>query len=278
MAIRRALIAVGISMGCAGAPPVAPVAPEALQAERLAITDQTLSGFTAEARFELTNTGETPMQITGATYDLTMDGKPLTAGQMDLDQTASPGAIVSLRVPVSAEVVHNGDELKAMVARGDSPIPLLMKGTIKTSQGGTQSEIPFSRTGELRAPRLPVPRMNDTALGRSDQDVTVSFYFGLENQNPFEIKVKNITYKAVVDGKEIGSGTASIGDRLPASQTAEYPIQENVLNLDRSKTEIPYRFSGSVDLGLVQVPIDLTGTMKFEASKSMHKKKHKEEE
>jgi LEA14-like dessication related protein len=276
MAIRRALVTLGILAGCASAP-VATVAPEALQTEQLAITDQSLSGFTAEARFELNNTSETPMEISSATYDLTMDGKPLTSGQVDLDKSAAPGGQLQLRVPVSVEIVHNADELKALVARGDTPIPLLMKGVVKVSQGGTQSEIPYARTGELRAPRLPVPHMNDTALGRTDQDVTVSFYFGLENQNPFEIKVKNISYHAIVDGKEIGSGAASMGDRLPASQTAEYPIQENLTSLDRSKSEISYHFIGTVDLGLVQVPIDLTGTMKFEENKSTHKKKHHEE-
>jgi LEA14-like dessication related protein len=274
MAIRRALVTFGILAGCAGAPAVT-VAPEALQTEQLAITEQSLSGFTAEARFELNNTGETPMEISSATYALTMDGKPLTSGQVDLEKTAAPGGQLQLRVPVSMEIVHNADELTALVGRGDTPIPLLMKGVVKVSQGGTQSEIPYARTGELRAPRLPVPHMNDTALGRSDQDVTVSFYFGLENQNPFEIKVKNISYHAIVDGKEIGSGTASMGDRLPASQTAEYPIQENLTNLDRSKSEIPYHFTGAVDLGLVQVPIDLSGTMKFEENKT-HKKKHHE--
>ncbi len=277
MAIRRAALAFGILTGCAGAPPVTAVTPEALQTERLSVTEQSLTGFTAEARFELTNTAETPMQITGATSDLTLDGKPLSAGQIDLDQTAAPGQIVSLRVPVTVEVVHNAAELRAMIARGDTPIPIVMKGAMKISQGGTQTELPYSRLGEVRAPRLPVPMMNDTALGRTDQDVSVSFYFGVSNQNPFEIKIKNITYRAELDGKEVGTGTASIGDRIPASQTAEYPIQESVTNFDRSKTEVPYHFTGSVDLGLVQVPIDLTGNLKFEEKKSTHKKHHKDE-
>jgi len=175
-------------------------------------------------------------------------------------------------------VVHDAAELKALVGRGDTPIALVMKGSIKVSQGGTQTELPYSRLGELRAPRLPVPIMNDTALGRTDQDVSVSFYFGVENQNPFEIKIKNISYRAELDGKEVGTGTASIGDRIPASQTAEYPIQESVTHFDRSKTEVPYHFTGSVDLGLLQVPIDLTGTLKFEEKKSTHKKHHQSEE
>ena len=72
--------------------------------------------------------------------------------------------------------------------------------------------------------------------------------------------------------------SASIGDRIPASQTAEYPIQESVTSFDRSKTEVPYHFTGSVDLGLVQVPIDLTGTLKFDEKKSTHKKHHKSED
>jgi len=277
MSIRRAVLALGILAGCASAPPVAPVTEEAMQTERLAVTEQSLTGFTAEARFEITNTAETPMQITGATYDLSMDGKSLTSGQVDLDQAASPGQLVSLRVPVNVEVIHDAAELKAMVARGTTPIPLVMKGVVKISQAGTQTELPYSRLGELRAPRLPVPRMNDTALGRTDQDVSVSFYFGVENQNPFEIKIKNISYRAELDGKEVGTGTASIGDRIPASQTAEYPIQENVLNLDRKKTELPYHFTGTVDLGIVQVPIDLTGTLKFE-EKTPHKKHHTSED
>jgi len=276
MAIRRAVLALGILAGCASAPP-AQVAPEALQAERLTVTDQTLTGFTAEARFELTNTADTPMQITGASYDLAMDGKSIASGQVDLDRTATPGQMLSFAVPVTAEIVHDTAELKALVARGDVPIPLLMKGSVKITQNGAQSELPYSRVGELRAPRLPVPKMNDTALGRTDEDVTVSFYFGLENQNPFEIRVKNISYHATLDGKDVGSGVASTGDKLPASQTAEYPIQENVTKFDRTKTQVPYQFTGTVDLGIIQVPIDLSGTLQFEQKSNPHKKKHKAE-
>lgn len=154
----------------------------------------------------------------------------------------------------------------------------MMTGTVNLRQGGKTTALEFARAGQLRAPRLPIPKLNDAALGRSDDDVTVSFYLGIENQNPFEVKLKSISYKAELDGVEVGSGMASTGDRLPPSETAEYPIQENVTTLDRSKTQIPYHLTGTVDLGLTQVPIDLTGVLTYsnkpvKAQPSKHKHK-----
>lgn len=272
------LCTVGLTIGCAGAHPVAALAGDAIHAEQLAITDQTLTGFTAEARLQLSNSGEGSLQVTGATYQLDMDGAQVATGQVDLDLSADSGQDLSVRVPASAEIVHSAEELQSFLAHGATPIPISMHGSLKITQGGKTSEQPFSRTGELRAPRLPVVKLNDADLGKSDDDVTVSFYLGIENQNAFEMRIKTITYRAELDGSEVGTGVATTGDRLPPSQTAEYPIQENATSLDKTKTEVPYHLTGMVDLGLAQVPIDLSGTLTFSSKKAPERKagkKHK---
>ncbi len=247
--------------GCATAQPAPTPESEFLKVAQVAITDQSLTDFTAEARMELNNSTDTAMQIGAASWALSLDGTSVASGSVDLDQTAEAGQTITFRVPGTAEIVHSEDELKALVAHADQPLEVLMKGSLKVTQAGKTSELPYARVGTLRAPRLPIPKMNDAALGRADDDVSVSFYFGLANQNAFKVKVKNITYHAELDGKEVGAGVATTGDDLPASQTAEFPIQESVPELDRSKNQIPYHFTGTVDLGITQVPVDLSGTL-----------------
>ena len=141
------------------------------------------------------------MQIGAATWELSLDGKVVASGSSDINKAADPGQTLTFRVPGSAEIVKNADELTALVAHGDQPLELLMRGKVAITQGDKTEQLPFSRTGELRAPRLPIPKMNDSALGRADEDVTVSFYFGIENQNPFKVKLKSLSYKAELDGQ-----------------------------------------------------------------------------
>jgi hypothetical protein len=277
--MRKALFLLPALAACASAHPVPEAQSDLLKAEQLAVTDQSLTDFTAEARMELTNSRDSAMQIGTATWELSLDGKVVATGSTEINKSADPGQTLTFRIPGSAEIVKNADELTALVAHGDQPLELLMRGKVGITQGDKTEQLPFSRTGELRAPRLPVAKMNDADLGRSDEDVTVSFYLGIENQNPFKLKLKSLTYKAELDGQEVGTGIASNGDDLPASETAEFPIQENVTNLDRSKTQIPYHLTGSIDLGLVQIPIDLTGNLTFEnkPAKPAKTRKHKSE-
>ena len=85
----------------------------------------------------------------------------------------------------------------------------------------------------------------------------------------------SISYRASLDGQEVAAGMASTGDRLPASQTAEYEIEASSKNPEK-KNEMTYTVEGVIDLGVTKMPYKLSGPVNF-SKPGHHKKKGSEE-
>jgi LEA14-like dessication related protein len=272
----KLLLALVFAVGCATAKPQSPELPaDTLQAQPLAITEQSLTRFTVEARMEFQNPEATPLQIHEATYEVTLDGTSMSKGTVPLDLTVAPGESQFVRIPAQTELAPDEDTLKKWLAKGDTPIHLVMQGTLKMNEQGVAREAPFSEVGELRAPRLPLPKMNDVDVGRyGEGELGISFFLGLENQNPFEVRIASISYRASLDGQEVATGMASTGDHLPASQTAEYEIEASMKKSEQKN--MTYSVEGVVDLGVTKLPYHLTGPVNF-SKPGHHKKKGAEE-
>jgi LEA14-like dessication related protein len=255
---------------------------EDVQAGPLKVTEQTLTGFSVEAMIDLTNSAKEPLQISGATFELLVDEKPMASGTLPFNQILEPGGITSLKIPAAAEIAKDEATLAPWTARGEQAIPILLKGEIQVNLEGKPKESwPYARTGELRSPRLPVPKINDAEAARyENNEIGLAFYLGLDNQNPFPIHIKSATYKIVINGKQVGEGIASVGDRIPASKMAEYEILARLspaqfgpeLHQLVQDNKLAYVMDGTVDLGIAQVPIHLTGDLKF--SKGSKGRKH----
>jgi LEA14-like dessication related protein len=272
----KLLLALACTVGCATAKPPSPELPaDSLQAQPLAVTEQSLTSFTVEARMEFQNPEATPLVIHEAVYEVTLDGTSVGKGQVTLDQTVAPGESQFLRIPAQTALAPDEDTLKKWLAKGDTPIHLVMQGTLKISEQGVARETPFAEVGELRAPRLPLPKMNDVDVGRyGEGELGISFFLGLENQNPFEVRIASISYRASLDGQEVATGMASTGDHLPASQTAEYEIEASMKS--EQKNQMTYSVEGVIDLGVTKLPYHLTGPVNF-SKPGHHKKKGSEE-
>jgi len=266
----------GCAVACATAKaPPPPLPPEALQMQALVVTDQNLTEFTVEARMQFENPDPSPLEIREATYEVSLDGTSLGKGHVTLDQTVEAGGSQFLRIPAPTVMSTDEETLKRWLAKGEEPIRMVMQGTLKITEAGQTREAPFSEAGELRAPRLPVAKINDVDVGKyGEGELGISFFLGLENQNPFEVRIKSISYRASLDNQEVAAGMASTGDRLPPSQTAEYEI-ESATKRPGDKSDMTYGLEGVIDLGVTKVPYHLTGPINF--SKPSHHKKKSEE-
>lgn len=258
-----------LSLGCATAPsrPTAPEGP--IKAVSLTVTEQTLTGFTVTLDLAITNRSASSWTLQAADTELWVDGILSASNHGQLSQVIPAGGTLELKLPASAEPVKDEASLRSWTSRGDRPVPLVLKGAIQLAGGNGIQDLPFSHAGELRAPRLPVPKMDDAEVARYDSgEIGVSFFLGVENQNPFPIHLRSITYHATLAGQLIAEGFASSGDKVPASQTAEYEIDARLdkehggeLSKLADEGKLTYRLDGEIDLGLTHVPIELSGPL-----------------
>jgi LEA14-like dessication related protein len=265
------MLTLACTVACATAKPPPPALPaDATQTQPLVVTEQNLTSFTVEARMNFQNPDASPLEIREANFEVSLDGTSMGKGHAALDQSVGPGDAQFLRIPAPITLATDEDSLKKWLAKGDQPISMVMQGTLIINEQGVNREAPFTEVGELRAPRLPVPKMNDVDVGRyAEGELGISFFLGLENQNPFEVRIGSISYRASLDGEEVAAGMASTGDRLPPSQTAEYEIE--AAKKSAKTSDMTYAVEGVIDLGVTKLPYHLTGPVNF--SKPGHHKK-----
>jgi LEA14-like dessication related protein len=278
---RLSLAVLLILPACAGARGEGGGGSEDVQAGPLKVTEQTLTGFSVEGMIDLTNSAKEPLQISGATYELFVDEHQMSTGNLTFNQILESGGLTSLKIPAQAEIAKDEATLAPWTARGEQAIPLLLKGELKVNLEGRPPESwPFARTGELRSPRLPVPKINDAEAARyENNEIGLAFYLGIDNQNPFPIHIKSATYKILINGKQVADGIASVGDRIPASKMAEYEVLARLspaqfgpeLHQLVQDNKLAYVMDGTIDLGIAQVPIHLTGDLKFSKGSKGHK-------
>ncbi len=265
---------------CATAQPKPTESAPEIRAESLTVTDQTLTSFTVAVKLAVTNSSGNSWTVTGASEELWADGSKASSDTPSLNQTVPAGGTAEIEIPGSAEPIKDEAALRAWDERADKPIDLLMKGTIHISDGTSTRDLPFSRAGELRAPRLPIAKMDYADVSRYDGgDIGISFYVGLENQNTFPVRLKSMTYTATLAGKQVADGIASNGDKLSPSQISEFEIDSK---LDRGaggaevtklaeSGQLNYQLDGVADFGIAKVPIHLTGLVTF-GKKGEHQK------
>ncbi|MHB1843586.1 MAG: LEA type 2 family protein [Deltaproteobacteria bacterium] len=243
------------------------------------MTDQTLTRFDLATKLLLTNRTGSPWNLQAADVEVWVDGVLSGSSHPTLGQTVPANGSLEIEIPATTEPIHDEASLKSWAARADRPVPVLMKGAIQLSDGGSTRDLPFSRAGELRAPRLPVAKIDDAELARyGDGEMGLAIFLGIDNQNPFPVHVKAISYHAALADKLVSEGIASTGDRLPASQIAEYEIDAK-LGHDNGGPELTklaesgklvFTLDGTIDLDLTQIHFNLSGPLTFGKKKGGH--------
>jgi LEA14-like dessication related protein len=100
-------------------------------------------------------------------------------------------------------------------------------------------------------------------------DCTAMFRFRVTNPNSINLNIESLCYRLRIDGRDFIKGDFRAAIHLPANaaQAVELPIHINYLEFFRSIAEVSqkdthdYDISGTVDLGLFNVPYSHQGTL-----------------
>ncbi len=101
------------------------------------------------------------------------------------------------------------------------------------------------------------------------------FEVQVENPNAFPLELDQVKYDLEFDGENVGTGQVDKGLRVEKNATTviSLPVQVQLKNLLKSvgsllgKGNTPYRITGKAKLGLISLPFDEMGELRFENGK-----------
>ncbi len=267
---RRVAVLLLLALCACATAEVKPDAPApTLDNQELEVISQSLTEFHLKLVGKLKCGGE--CTATHAKFELVVDGKVVSSGERDLNSPAGDFALEQ-----KSQYVASADELKAMDARGGSLLAAL-RGTLQVRQGGKPFTVEFARSHEVRVPRLPHVKFQELEAGRfSDEEASVTFHIGVNNPNPFEIRVDSIKYEVNIAGKKIAEGTIGKGERVSPASTGVFDLEVKVdadthgaaeiKKLIKSKV-LPYTITGEMAAELFAETFEFKGDIKLNASK-----------
>lgn len=275
-------------VGCKTAPEAKPEAkPAELPKQELTVTSQSLTDVAVKLSGEVL-AGDEALTITGADVEFVVDGNVLTTKTEALTLDVAPGQTAPFTFEESFTYVKDGEDLKAMDARGGSLLLALrgnLKGTVsrevagadgKTSMQRVAVELPFARAREVRTPRVPHLKMGEFEAGRfSESEVQAVFHLQVVNPNPFPVALTEITYEVSLGGKKVAEGTQGAGIKTAVAATDVFDVTA-VMNEETHGKDvkrlikglvIPYEMKGELKTKLYSEPLDAKGEIKLKASK-----------
>ena len=259
--------------GCASTPPAAPLGPVSLSHEETRATSPDL------ARLELRYSGEltSPQAATleKADYELVSNGQVLEKGTAPLGVALAPGAPTPFSFQASTPSVRDPEDLKALSEKGGSLL-VAVRGTLTVRAGEAVSTLPFAASRQVRGPRLPRVRVLAMEGARySDEQVDLVLRLGVENPNPFPVRLDGLSWALSIQGRRLGEGIHGKQDVVDAAATGVYPVEVAVTRETWgpevrgliAKGTLPYEVAGELTGPLVRVPYSLSGDVKLNVSR-----------
>jgi LEA14-like dessication related protein len=259
--------------GCASTPPPAPVGPASLGAEEATVASQGLNEVELRYSGQLTSPG--PAVLEKADYELVSDEQVVRQGSAPLNVTLAPDAPTPFSFQAEAAYVRTPEDLRALSQRGGTLL-VALRGTLTVRAGGEVRTLPFAASRPVRVPRLPVVKLESLDGARySEEQVDLLLRLGVENPNPFPLRLEELTWAVSVGGRKLGEGTQGKYDTVDASATGVYPVEVAVtketwgqdVRALIAKGTLPYEVAGELTGPLVRVPYSLSGDVKLNVSR-----------
>src|SRR5690242_19985053 len=213
-------------VGCASTPPPAPapaVGPASLAAEEATVASQGLTEVELRYSGQLTSPG--PAVLEKADYELVSDGRVVEKGSAPLGVALAPDAPTPFSFQARAAYVRTPEDLRALSERGGTLL-VALRGTLTMRAGTSVRTLPFAASRPVRVPRLPVVRLESLDGARySEEKVDLLLRLGVENPNPFPLRLEGLTWAVTVSGRKLGEGSRGKYDTVDASATGVYPVE-----------------------------------------------------
>ncbi len=214
--------------------------------------EQSLLGFTATARIELTNPGTRPAKVVEAHYWLLIGGENAAAGVVPIGVALAPGEVKSVEVkaplrfaesPVAAETASKAKSFDYAL-RGELAVLLGTDGERPSS-----SKLQFARGSAVRSPAKPTLALDTFELmGNQRMGLTATAALAVKNANPFPLAIDGITWTMLLAGKEVGSGTIAKGSTLKGNSETTFHLAVTHDPSALKKLGLPY--SGKLNYAL----------------------------
>lgn len=239
----------------------------------LTVVSQSLTEFKLKFLGKLT--ASEAVTIEKATFELVVDEKVVKKGEVALNLAAAANTPTDFAIEEATQYVATADELKAMDARGGSLL-CAIRGTLSVKGSGRTDQVQFARSREVRVPRLPHAKFQELEAGRYSEDETgVTLHIGVNNPNPFEVKVTAIKYTVFLADKQVADGEIGRGERVSPSSTGVFDIEAkatvethgpDIKKLIKGRT-IPYTIKGELAAELFAEPFEFKGVINLPAAK-----------
>ncbi len=261
--------------GCKTAPDVKPAGPAPeLASQELLIAEQGLSDFRVRLEGKVKSTDAA--KISHAAYELVVDGAVVKHGEVPLSVEVPAGGTGAFELEQASNYAANADDLKALVAKGGSLLAAL-RGKVTVERAGQQASVlDFAKSREVRVPRLPHVKLHELDAARyGAEEANATFYLGVDNPNPFAVKMTALAYEVLINGKHVADGVRGTGEKVGAASTGVFEVQVPV-NLETYGPDVgkliktltlPYRVTGSLKGDLLDEPYELKGDIKLNVSK-----------
>ena len=261
------------AVGCKAAEVKADVPVPTVPTQDLLVTSQSLTEF--KLKFAGKLQASEAVTIEKATYEVVVDEKVVKKGEAVLNLQAAANAATDFSIEEATQYVASADELKAMDARGGSLL-CAIRGTLTVKGAGRTDQVQFARSREVRVPRLPHAKFQELEAGRYSEDETgVTFHIGVNNPNPFEVKVTSIKYTVLLSDKQVADGEIGKGERVSPSSTGVFDIEAkasaethgaDIKKLIKGRN-LTYVIKGELAAELFAEPFEFKGTITLPASK-----------
>ena len=150
--------------------------------------------------------------------------------------------------------------------QGFETMQILVDGKLEgTPHSGTHAVV-------VRSPHLPTTKVLSVQASRTEVNtLEVTYWIRISNPNPFEVKVTSMPYTAKVADKVLSKSALPAELKVPPSAENEFQIPTAAtpancgkdFNTMVKKTELPWSFVGTVEIGGVEMAYDLTGQLKL---------------
>ncbi len=274
--------------GCKSAPETKADVKEAeLPKQDMQVATQSLTDVTVKLSGEIL-AGDEALSITGADVEFVVDGNVLSTKPETLSLNIAAGQTAPFGFEETFTYVKDGEDLKAMDARGGSILIALrgnLKGTVqrevvgadgKPSMQAVAVELPFARSREVRTPRLPHLKMGEFEAGRfSESEVQAVFHLLVVNTNNFPVTISGITYEVSLAGKKVAEGTHGVGIKTAVAATDVFDVTAQMNEESHGKDVkklikglvVPYEVKAELKTPLYSEPLSAKGDIKLTVSK-----------
>ena len=266
MALCTALLA----LGCAGAAPK-PSGTPTLLSQELQVASQDLTQVALRLGGQLQSPGAAT--LTRATWELVADGEVVQRGESALGTALAAGAATPFAFEVKRPYVQGAEALQAL-AQKQGPLLLALRGELHVREGGTTQAVPFAASRSVRTPRLPVVRVQRLDAARyGPEEVTLTVGLGVDNPNPFPVRLSSLRWALSVNGKALADGNALQRDTVAPASTGVYDVEASLTKESygpevRALTQrgsFPYALEGKLEGEGFSAPYALKGDVKLAA-------------